>query len=369
MRPAFVEVDLNNLKHNLLQIRKHCQNRPIMAIVKANAYGHGLVKIAQLYEKLGVNCLGVALLEEGICLRKSGVTIPIAVFGGVLAHQIQEFLEWELEFFVTSEEILRLVEGTCKSLSKRAEVHIKIDSGMGRIGTHSSESACFIKKVLNTENILIKGVCSHLACSEDPKNPFTLKQLERFLKAVSVFESLGATIPVRHLANSGGVLYFPETHLDMIRPGILLYGVYPDASSPRVLDIKPALQLKSKVTFQKSIKPGMSVSYGATWTSIRESEISTIPLGYADGYPRHLSNRGKVLIKGKLRSIVGRICMDQLMVNCENESTKIGEDVTLIGGQNGKIIRVEELSTLAETIPYEILTNLNTRLPRIYVNG
>ena len=368
MRPSFVEVNLNHLRHNLDQIRKHTDNIPVMAVVKSNAYGHGLLKVAQLYEKLGVNCLGVALMEEGICLRESGISLPIVVFGGVLPRQIPEYLEWDLEFFVSSPEILRVTKTFCKSVSQRAKIHLKLDSGMGRIGINTADSESFIEEAVRAEHITVKGVCSHLACADDPENPLTLKQVERFLAAVSVFERLGAEIPLRHLANSGGVLYFPETHLDLIRPGILLYGVYPDVSSPHVLDVRPALQLKSQVSYHKSIPAGFSVSYGSTWTSEKPSVISTIPLGYGDGYRRQLSNCGEVLINGKRRSIAGRVCMDQFMVNCENEAIKTGDEVVLIGQQKDQSITVEEISALADTIPYEILTNLNERLPRIYSN-
>ena len=368
MRPSCIEVDLSILTHNLKLIREHIDNRPVMAVVKSNAYGHGLVRVAHLYEQLGVNSLGVALLEEGIILRKSGISLPIAVFGGVLMEQIPELLEWDLEFFVPSTEVLNDTENLCKAQNRHATVHLKIDSGMGRIGTIAENSESLIASALDSEHINIKGVCSHFACADNPDDPMTLEQIDRFLEAVSVFERLGASTPLRHIANSGGVLYFPQSHLDIVRPGIILYGVYPEPSCPRILELKPALKLKSKVSFHKSIPPGFSISYGATWTSESTAEISTIPLGYGDGYPRRLSNRGEVLINGKRRPIVGRVCMDQFMVNCKSENQKAGAEVILIGGQDGQCIKVEEMSKWAETIPYEILTNLNERLPRTYVN-
>ncbi len=368
MRPSFIEVDLNILRHNLRLIREHIDHRPLMAVVKSNAYGHGLVKVARLYEQLGVNSLGVALVEEGIILRKSGISLPIAVFGGVLMEQIPELIEWNLEFFVPSTEVLYDTEKFCKAQNRRAIVHLKIDSGMGRIGEIAENSESLIASALDSEHINIKGVCSHFACADDPEDPMTLEQIEKFLEAVSVFEKLGASTPLRHIANSGGVLYFPQSYLDIVRPGIILYGVYPDQSCPRILKLKPALKLKSNVSFHKSIPPGFSISYGATWTSKSNAEISTIPLGYGDGYPRQLSNLGEVLIDGKRRPIVGRVCMDQFMVNCKSVDQKAGDEVILIGEQDGKCITVEEISKWAKTIPYEILTNLNERLPRTYVN-
>ena len=368
MRPSFIEVELSILTHNLKLIREHIDNRPVMAVVKSNAYGHGLVRVAHLYEQLGVNSLGVALLEEGIILRNSGISLPIAVFGGVLKEQIPELLEWGLEFIVPSTDVLNDTEKFCKSQNRRATVHLKIDSGMGRIGTIAENSESLIASALDSEHINIKGVCSHFACADDPEDKKTLEQIDKFLEAVSVFEKLGTSTPLRHIANSGGVLYFPQSHLDIVRPGIILYGVYPEPSCPRILELKPALKLKSKVSFHKSIPPGFSISYGATWTSESTAEISTIPLGYGDGYPRQLSNRGEVLINGKRRPIVGRVCMDQFMVNCKSEHLNSGAEVILIGEQDGQGITVEEMSKWAETIPYEILTNLNERLPRTYAN-
>ena len=368
MRPSFIEVDLNILTHNLRLIREHIDNRPVMAVVKSNAYGHGLVRVSHLYEQLGVHSLGVALLEEGIILRKSGITLPIAVFGGVLIEQIPELMEWDLEFFVPSTDVLNYTEKFCKTQNRRASIHLKIDSGMGRIGTIAENSESLIVSALESEHINIKAVCSHFACADDPDDPMTLEQIDRFLEAVSVFDKLGVSTPLRHIANSGGVLYFPQSHLDIVRPGIIMYGVYPEQDCPRILELKPALKLKSKVSFHKSIPPGFSISYGATWTSESNANISTIPLGYGDGYPRQISNRGEVLIKGKRCAIVGRVCMDQFMVNCKSENQKAGDEVILIGEQDGQGITVEEMSKWAETIPYEILTNLNERLPRTYVN-
>ena len=368
MRPTFIEVNLEDLRYNLELIRKHTNNLPLMAVVKSNAYGHGMLMVAQLYEKLGVNCLGVALLEEGIVLRESGINLPIVVFGGVLEKYIPDYLEWNLEFFVSSFGVLRETERISKSCGRKAIIHLKIDSGMGRIGTIAADSAGFIEEALLARHVTIKGVCSHLACADDPEDPMTKEQVERFLGAVSAFERFGAPMPMRHLANSAGVLYFPQSHMDLIRPGILLYGVYPESSCPHVLDVRPALQLKSRISFHKSVPAGYSVSYGATWTSRSSVEISTIPLGYGDGYRRSLSNHGEVLIRGKRRNVVGRVCMDQFMVNCNNDSLVAGDEVVLIGEQDTQRITVEDISNWANTIPYEILTNLNDRIPRIYTN-
>ena len=201
MRPTFIEVNLDYLRYNLEQIRKHTQNRPVMAVVKSNAYGHGMLRVAQLYEKLGVNCLGVALLEEGIILRESGINLPIVVFGGVLLKQIPEYLKWNLEFFISSLNVLRKTDKICESSGQQAIVHLKLDSGMGRVGTIAEESAGFIEEAVRSRHLTVKGVCSHLACADDPEDPMTLEQVDRFLTAASIFERLDAPVPLRHLAN------------------------------------------------------------------------------------------------------------------------------------------------------------------------
>ncbi len=366
MRSTYIEIDLNGLKYNLNQIRKHTKNKPIMAVVKANAYGHGLQPIAHFYEKQGVSCLGVAMLEEAVQLRKAGITIPIVVFGGLQAEQLSDYLNWKLEFFVPSLALLKATEIIAEEKNIRAQVHLKLDTGMGRIGALISEADALLEEAICSENIDIKGVCSHLACADDPNDKMTLRQLEQFHEAISIFERLGAEMPPRHLANSGGVLYFPETHLDMVRPGILLYGVYPSAASPRVLDVKTAISVKSKISFSKSIPENYSVSYGATWKSVNATNILTIPIGYGDGYRRNLSDKGEVLLNKKRYPIVGRICMDQLMIDVGSDSIELGEEVILIGKQGKENIKIEDISAKAETIPYEILTGLSTRLPRTY---
>ena len=199
MRPSFIEVNLNNLRYNLESIRKHTHNRPIMAVVKSNAYGHGLLEVSKFLEKQGVNSLGVALLEEGICLRENGINLPIVVFGEAIQDQIPQYLNWNLEFFVSSTDILRITEKICKESAQNAKVHLKFDSGMGRIGTLTSNSERFIEEAVRLKHIKIKGVCSHLACADDPENTLTNEQVDRFLSAVEIFESLGVEMPLNRL--------------------------------------------------------------------------------------------------------------------------------------------------------------------------
>ncbi len=365
-RPTRIHVDLDALSHNLRALRAHA-GVPVMGIVKANAYGHGLVPVALHLQAQGVEHLGVAFLEEGIALRQAGVQVPILVMGGIFGPQVALFIVHDLEITVSSLDKLRQVERAAEALGRKAAIHLKIDTGMERIGVHSYHAGAFIEAAIASPWCVVKGVYSHLACADDPASPMTALQLERFLDACAHFDRIGAPMPLRHLANSGGVLHFPETHLDMVRPGIALYGVLPDPASQPTVDLKPALSLVSQVVYFKVVQAGHPVSYGATWTPQCDTRVVTIPIGYGDGYPRSLSSRGEVLIRGHRYPIVGRICMDQFMVDLGPQGTAYNEDnVVLIGRQGDAEIRCEAVAQAAGTIPYEILVGLNDRIPREY---
>ena len=364
-RPTRIDVDLDALAHNLRGIRAHV-GVPVMGIVKANAYGHGLVPVALHLQAQGIEQLGVAFLEEGIALRQAGITIPILVLGGIFGPQVVQFIAHDLEITVSSLDKLRQVEDAAQALGRKAVIHLKIDTGMERIGVHSYSAAPFIEAAVASKWCVLKGIYSHLACADDPQSSMTGLQVERFLEACAHFTRIGAPMPLRHLANSGGVLHFPETHLDMVRPGILLYGVLPDPASQPAVDVKPVLSLVSQVVYFKVVKAGNPVSYGATWAPVEDTRVVTIPIGYGDGYPRALSSRGEVLIRGQRYPIVGRICMDQFMVDIGHDSAWNEDEVVLIGRQGEAMITVESVARAAGTIPYEILTGLNQRIPRVY---
>lgn len=368
-RPTRIRVDLNALTHNLHALRAHVRV-PVMGIVKANAYGHGLVPVALHLQAQGAEQLGVAFLEEGIALRQAGVHVPILVMGGIFGPQATRFIVNDLEITVSSLGKLRQVEAAAEALGRKATVHLKIDTGMERIGVHSYSAGPFVEAAVASRWCVVKGIYSHLACADDPESAMTALQLERFLEACAHFERIGAPMPLRHLANSGGVLHFPDTHLDMVRPGIALYGVLPDPASRLTVDIKPALSLVSQVVYFKVVKAGHPVSYGATWAPECDTRVVTIPIGYGDGYPRALSSCGEVLIRGQRHPIVGRICMDQFMVDIGPQGSAYNEDeVVLIGRQGDARIGCEAVAQAAGTIPYEILTGLNDRIPREYLGG
>jgi alanine racemase len=364
-RPTRIVVDLDAIGHNLAAIRARTRV-PVMAVVKANAYGHGLVPVAKHLETLGVDQLGVAFLEEGIALRAAGVRIPILVMGGIFGPQAPQFIAHDLEATVSSVDKLRQVEAAAEAAGRKAVVHLKIDTGMERIGVHSYSAGPFIEAAVASRWCTVKGVYSHLACADDPASPMTALQVERFAEACAHFTRLGAPMPVRHLANSGGVLHFPGTWLDMVRPGIVVYGVLPDPASRPTLALRPALSLLSQVVYFKVVKAGRPVSYGATWAPGVDTRVVTVPLGYGDGWPRALSSRGEVLIRGVRHPVVGRICMDQFMVDIGGGSAFNEDEVVLVGRQGGDAITVEDVAATAGTIPYEILTGLNLRIPRQY---
>ncbi|MGG6461326.1 alanine racemase [Solilutibacter silvestris] len=368
-RPTHIDVDLDAISHNLRAIASHV-GVPVMGIVKANAYGHGLVPVARHLVAQGVDQLGVAFVEEGIALRQAGIKAPILVLGGIFGPQVARFLEHDLEITVSSLDKLRQVEAAAQTAGRKAVVHLKVDTGMERIGVHSESAAPLIEAAVASSWCTIKGVYSHLACSDDPQSPMTRVQLERFLAACAHFERIGAPMPIRHLANSGGVLHFPETWLDMVRPGIILYGVSPGESARPPFELQPALSLLSQVVYFKVVKAGRTVSYGATWTAPHDTRVVTVPIGYGDGYSRGLSSRGEVLIRGQRHPIVGRVCMDQFMVDLGPQGSAWNEDeVVLIGYQGGNAIRCQDVADWAGTIPYEILVGLNERIPREYRGG
>lgn len=364
-RPTRIVVDLDRLAGNLHAIRAHA-GVPVMAIVKANAYGHGLVEVARRFEAEGVEQLGVAFLEEGIALRRAGITAPVLVLGGIFGPQVARFIEHDLEVTVSSIDKLRQVEAAAEALGRRAVVHLKIDTGMERVGVHDYSAGPFVEAAVASRWCTVKGVYSHLACADDPASPVTVLQLERFLGACAHFERLGAPMPIRHLANSGGVLHFPDTHLDMVRPGILLYGVLPATTARATVEVAPAMTLVSRVVYFKVVRAGRSVSYGATWTAERDTRVITVPIGYGDGYPRALSSRGQVLVRGHAYPIIGRVCMDQFMVDIGIDSAFNEDEVVLVGRQGDAELRVEAVADAAGMIPYEILTQLNDRIPREY---
>ncbi len=367
LRPTHILVDLDKLTQNYKAIQSAVGETMVMPILKANAYGHGLVRVGQHMQAIGAKMLGVAYLEEGILLREAGVTTPILVLGGILGSQTPLFLQHDLTFTVSSHQKLEQVEDAAASMRVKARVHLKIDTGMERIGVHYYSADSLLEASLECKHVEIEGIFSHFA-NADAADPNSAKlQIERFLEVLHFYEKRSIPAPLRHMANSGAILQLPESWMDVIRPGILLYGVYPSAAVRRTIAVEPAIKWSSRVVYFKVVKAGHPVSYGSTWQSDHDVRVVTVPVGYGDGYFRSMSGNAQVIIRGKRYPVVGAICMDQFMVNIEQDSAFNEDEVILVGENGEEKITVEELAKWAGTIPYEVLTNINTRVPRVYL--
>lgn len=370
VRPTLVEVDLNRLAENFNAIRRHVAPAKLMPILKANAYGHGLLRVAQLMESLGADYIGVAVLEEGILLRENGIRMPILVLGGILGNQVPGFLKYDLTITASSIDKLAQVDETAAQMGVKAKIHLKIDTGMERIGVHYYNAQTFLETALKCRSIDIEGIYSHFANADLPDLADARLQLERFQEVLSFFTKRGLPQPtLRHMANSPAILQLPEANFDLVRPGLILYGVYPTLQIPRSVLVRPALSWKSRVVYFKVILPGHPVGYGSTWQSDHMVRAVTAPVGYGDGYFRSMSQKANVLLRGKKYPVVGCISMDQIVINLEWDSGYNDDEVVLIGESGEESIACEDLASWAGTIPYEILTNINTRVPRVYIGG
>jgi len=368
LRPTHVEVDLARIVANLKAIRRHVGDVAVMPILKANAYGHGLVPVARRLQEEGVSHMGVAYLEEAIRLRRSGVSTPLLVLGGILGHQIPEYLQHDVTLTASSIDKLRAIEEAAAHRGCRARVHLKIDTGMERIGMHWYSASALIEASLACRHVDVEGVFSHLANSDSADPSSVALQRARFEEVLDTYRRHGAPMPLRHLANSGAVLQHPDTWYDLVRPGILLFGVAPDPSLALPEGVGPALRWVSRVVYFKVVRAGHPVSYGSTWSPPVDTRVVTVPVGYGDGYFRAMSGQAQVLIRGRRYPVVGRICMDQVMIDIGPDGTAYnGDQVVLLGDHpDGGALEAAELAEWAGTISYEVLTNINTRVPRVY---
>lgn len=365
-RPTRVEIRLAALRRNFALARGLAgPGVRVMAVVKANAYGHGILEVAREFVKAGAEYIGVAFLEEGIFLRKNGVTAPILVLGAVATGQIAQFIEHDLTITLPSLEKARAVSAAALAAGRTARVHLKVDTGMERIGVHWYSSRPYLEEVHSLPGLEIEGLFSHFATADEDLD-FARVQLDRFNEVVDFLEASGKRPPLVHMANSAALANLPEARFDLVRPGLLLYGYEPSPLTSLGLD--PVMRLMSRVSYFKSVKAGVGVSYGRTWIAPRDTRIATVPLGYGDGYSRALSNKAEVIIRGKRLPVVGRICMDQLMVDLGPEGEAYnGDEVLLFGRKGGDWLPAELLCERLGTIPYELTSMINTRVPRIYV--
>ena len=373
-RPTYAEIDLSALKQNYQLIRSSIPRRTeILAVVKADAYGHGFMEVSRELEKLGVNAFGVAFLAEGIQLRKSGCDKPILLLGGIYPGQERKCIGFNLSTTIFSLEQAQALNQAAASgkLFRRAQVHLKVDTGMGRLGVPYNEVPQLLVELKKLKNITMEGLISHFASADELDESgqcFTRLQGERFAWVLA--ETRAACFNPRyiHIANSAAALLRDIPGCNLIRPGIAMYGALPSADFLGKLDLKPVISLKSQIAMLKWVEPGTTVSYARRFTADQRALIASVPVGYADGYPRALTNRGEVLIRGQRAKVVGTVCMDWIMLDVtEVEGVAVGDAVTLMGPDDtGHCIHAEELAAWADTIPYEIFCGISKRVPRVY---
>jgi len=361
--PAWIEIDTAQFRKNLSAIRKKIGKRLFCLPVKANAYGHGLCRIAKIGAESGVDSLGVSCLKEAIELRLNGISIPIVIFGAIHEDQIGDLLEYDLEFSISSQYKARLVASQRSMTGKKFQVHIEVDTGMRRTGVRPESALALLDCVERLGCFEVVGIYSHFATSDRPQDPFALQQIELFKTLSSQVQGRGILC---HLANSGGVAYYPESYFDMVRPGLLSYGYFPDGKPDPSGEIFPCLSLKAKVSYFKVVPQGAGISYGHAYLTKEETRIATVPVGHGDGYRRALSKKGSVLIRGRRYPIAGTICMDQFMVDIGRGEAYVGDEVVLIGKQGSEEISLWALAESADSIPHEMLCAFSDRLPRLY---
>ncbi len=366
-RPTWAEVNLDNLKYNFYQLKKLLRPKiKIMVTVKADAYGHGLIPVSRKLESCGVDSLGVASIDEGIKLREINIKLPILILGMILKEDISPVFKYKLTPTVCDKEFALVLNNKAKELGRPINIHIKVDTGMGRIGVLHQDAEKLVRYINKLKFVNIEGIFTHFAFA-DMNREFTQYQIDLFNRLINKLNKRGIHIPLVHTANSMGVIGYKNSHFNMVRPGLVIYGLYPSRNMRERIDLKPVLSLKTKVIYVKKVPRGHGISYGHEYTTKRNTRIATLPIGYGDGYSRSLSNLAPVLIKGKCFRIAGRICMDQVMVDVGGNRIKTGDEVVLIGIQGKNKITAEELADLSNTIPYEIVCGLGSRIPRVYV--
>ena len=374
LRPTIAEIDLNALRYNYLQVKRLAgKTTKILAVVKADAYGHGAQVISQELEKLKVDFLGVALLEEALGLRRAGIKTPIVVLGGIYPGQANEIVKHELRPAIFDLTIARELNQAALKRKSKVKVHVKIDTGMGRLGILPEESHEFFNQLKKLTSLEIEGIISHLTVASqenDDEVGFTQQQFECFHRVIDDCRKTGTNPPLLHLANSAAIIRGNLDQFTLVRPGIMLYGSHPSPALVDTIRLRPVMSLKSRVLQLKKLPRGHSVSYGRTFICQRETLIAVVPIGYADGYSRVLSNCGEVLIKGKRAPVIGIVCMDLTMVDATDiPGVKAGDEVVLIGRQGKECITAEDIAEKIGTISYEVLCRIGQRVPRIYRKG
>lgn len=368
--PVWAEINLDSLRHNIKAIREIVPAKSmIMAVVKANAYGHGSVESSRVFLENGSDSLAVATLPEAIELRRAGITAPVLILGYTSPEQVESILRWSITPTVYTVEYAEILSSAAERISVTADIHIKIDSGLGRIGFQPNErSLGTISEIKRMSAINIEGVFTHFALADSKDKRYTVKQFNLFENFLDRLTDQGISIPIKHASNSAAIMDFPEYSLDLVRPGCILYGIYPSGDAQREkLKLKPVMVFKTRITHVKTVPPGTGISYGLTYTTKSESIIGSLSVGYADGYSRALSNKAEVWVGGGRSPVVGRVCMDQTMVELTNVQSSVrGTTVTLFGDGLSGEPRVEDVARWMGSIPEEVVSSVSRRVPRIY---
>ncbi len=369
-RDTWAEVSLEAIRYNTKQFKDFIDDSVhLMAVVKADGYGHGAVPVAQAAIQAGADYLAVALLDEALQLREAGITHPILILGYTANRSIPDAIQADIDLTVFTQESLEEIILQSSQLNKNVSIHIKVDTGMSRIGVQSKEDALSIaSRTKDSSHVILKGIFTHFANADSEDPSYTYMQFERFTSVISYLEQHQITIPLKHCCNSAGTMNFPNMHLDMVRVGIALYGLYPDVSlKGHSIKLKQAMSLKTKIAWVKNVAMSQPISYGCTYVPTHDSVIATLPIGYADGLSRLLSNKGEFLLHEQKVPVVGRVCMDQLMIDVTNvPQSKLGDMVTIFGNTDSSFQSVDEIAKLMGTINYEVVCLIGKRIPRVY---
>ncbi len=373
-RATRAEIDLTAFRHNLQNLRKYLDPQTrIMAIVKADAYGHGAVSCARIAVESGAaNYLGAGVIEEGIELRENGLNAPILILGSIFPDEAEDLVRHNLATILCTQPLAQALSKEAEKQDKTVSVHIKVDTGMNRLGISPENLPALLDQVRDLKNLKIEAVSTHFSSADDEDLSVTQAQLEKFQTALTILQKEGVHTPIVHCANTSALFKFPESHFNMVRPGLILYGVLPSPSLRPVIDqgenpFQPVMQWKSQIILLKPIAKNQPVSYSGSFTTQRDSLIATLPIGYADGLHRMLSNKMDVLIRGRRAPQVGNICMDMILIDVTDiPDVQAGDEVVIFGRQGDEMISVEELAVKGKTIPYEILCSVSKRVPRIY---
>lgn len=368
---VYAEINLDAMCSNVSQALERMKPAKLMAIIKTDAYGHGAVRSAKALDEIGVYAFGVATPGEALELRRAEIKNPILILGYVFEEYFDRMIENDIDLALFDLNTAKLLNSHAEKLGKKARVHIKADTGMGRIGFQPcDESAEIIKEIAALNNIEIDGMFTHFACADSKDKASVNRQIERFTNFVAKVKSEGVSLPIVHCYNSASIVDFDKPLFDMVRCGIITYGLEPsDEVSKTNIKLQKVMSIKSHVAYVKKVGAGFTVSYGSTYVTDKETEIATIPVGYGDGYPRTLSNKGMVLIGGHFAKIIGRVCMDQFMVDVTGLGVSRGDEVILMGSDGENSITAEEIGNLSGRFNYELVCDINKRVPRVYIKN